>query len=102
SVCKICFDFGCQVFVLIFYFTNNKTEDLLIVEIKIFLYIRSKMSSESRSIYIRTPLIESVPLRQYSAGRKIYLKLENCQPSGSCKLRGIAPQVEYVSFLNLF
>ena len=48
-------------------------------------------------VYVRTPLIESVALRPFSAGRQIFLKLENCQPSGSFKLRGVAAQAKHVS-----
>ena len=47
-------------------------------------------------IYVRTPLIESVPLRKFAAGRKVFLKLENCQPSGSFKMRGISALCKYV------
>ena len=47
-------------------------------------------------VYLRTPLIESIPLRPYTAGRRVYLKLENCQPSGSFKLRGVSEQVKAV------
>ncbi|RMX08179.1 pyridoxal-phosphate dependent enzyme [Corticibacter populi] len=39
-------------------------------------------------LHIATPCIESHPLSQ-AAGRRIWLKLENLQPSGSFKLRGI-------------
>ena len=39
-------------------------------------------------LHVRTPLIESVPLSKLS-GFKVYLKLENTQPSGSFKLRGL-------------
>lgn len=46
-------------------------------------------------IYVRTPLVESVPLRPYAAGRKVFLKLENCQPSGSFKTRGISALCKY-------
>eukprot|EP00794_Sanderia_malayensis_P013910 gene13910-15359_t len=44
------------------------------------------MASE---LYIRTPLIESVPISKI-CGLNVYLKLENTQPSGSFKLRGLA------------
>lgn len=49
------------------------------------------------SIYVRTPLIESVPLQKHCGGRKVYLKMDNLQPSGSFKLRGIANLCKYVS-----
>ena len=48
------------------------------------------------NIYIRTPLVESIELRKYCAGRQVYLKMENCQPSGSFKLRGISNLCKYV------
>ena len=48
-----------------------------------------------RKIYTRTPLIESIPLRAYTANRPIYLKLENTQPSGSFKMRGISVLCEH-------
>lgn len=47
-------------------------------------------------IYVRTPLIESVALRLYAAQRKVFLKLENLQPSASFKLRGVSEQVKHV------
>ncbi len=41
-----------------------------------------------RKLHIHTPLIESLPMSS-AEGRKIWLKMENMQPSGSFKLRGI-------------
>ncbi|XP_058014771.1 serine dehydratase-like [Ahaetulla prasina] len=41
-----------------------------------------------RPFHIETPLLESVALSQ-TAGTKVYMKLENVQPSGSFKIRGI-------------
>ena len=78
------------------YFFNR-----LVIPLLLFLCASGKVQKMSPQIYIRTPLIESAPLREYSAGRRVYLKLENCQPSGSCKLRGIAGQVEYVSRIKI-
>ena len=40
------------------------------------------------ALYIRTPLIESFSLSK-RAGRRILLKMENLQPAGSFKIRGI-------------
>ncbi|MFO1392940.1 MAG: pyridoxal-phosphate dependent enzyme [Steroidobacteraceae bacterium] len=40
------------------------------------------------SLHIETPLVESRPLG-LAAGRRVWLKLESLQPSGSFKLRGI-------------
>uniref|UniRef100_A0A8C5WPR5 L-serine ammonia-lyase n=1 Tax=Laticauda laticaudata TaxID=8630 RepID=A0A8C5WPR5_LATLA len=42
----------------------------------------------SGPFHIETPLLESVALSQ-TAGTKVYMKLENAQPSGSFKIRGI-------------
>jgi len=39
-------------------------------------------------LHIRTPLIESFPLSERT-GRRIWLKMENLQPTGSFKIRGI-------------
>jgi len=39
-------------------------------------------------LHIRTPLGESLPLSQKS-GKQIFLKMENMQPTGSFKIRGI-------------
>jgi L-serine/L-threonine ammonia-lyase len=40
------------------------------------------------ALHIRTPLVESFPLSERS-GRRIFLKMENLQPAGSFKIRGI-------------
>lgn len=39
-------------------------------------------------LHLRTPLIESRPIR-HAAGAKVFLKLENTQPTGTFKIRGI-------------
>ena len=41
-----------------------------------------------KSLHIRTPLIESLSLSK-KWGRRVLLKLENLQPTGSFKIRGI-------------
>lgn len=43
----------------------------------------------SKPLYIETPLTESVSLSK-KAGTRVFLKLENVQPSGSFKMRGIS------------
>ncbi|XP_076344849.1 serine dehydratase-like isoform X2 [Tachypleus tridentatus] len=43
----------------------------------------------SKNIFIQTPLIESKPLSKL-VKRSVFLKLENLQPSGSFKLRGLS------------
>ncbi|XP_033118915.1 L-serine dehydratase/L-threonine deaminase-like [Anneissia japonica] len=45
--------------------------------------------SDQKQLYVRTPLIESTPLSKH-ASFKVYLKLENTQPAGSFKIRGIS------------
>ncbi|XP_037043965.1 serine dehydratase-like [Bradysia coprophila] len=40
-------------------------------------------------IAVETPLIESVPISQYTPNFNVHLKLENTQPCGSFKQRGI-------------
>ncbi|NLK19443.1 MAG: pyridoxal-phosphate dependent enzyme [Synergistaceae bacterium] len=44
-------------------------------------------------LHIGTPLLESVPLSKVS-GRRVFLKMENMQPAGSFKLRGIGKVCE--------
>ncbi|XP_068127590.1 L-serine dehydratase/L-threonine deaminase [Hyperolius riggenbachi] len=44
--------------------------------------------AEIRSLHLNTPLRDSVPLSKLS-GTKVYLKLDNAQPTGSFKIRGI-------------
>lgn len=41
-----------------------------------------------KSLHVHTPLIESLALSQ-RWGKQVFLKLENCQPTGSFKIRGI-------------
>ncbi|XP_037773197.1 serine dehydratase-like, partial [Penaeus monodon] len=47
----------------------------------------------NNSLHIVTPLIPSAALSQL-CGRQVLLKLENCQPSGSFKIRGIGNFVQ--------
>ncbi|CAG2181546.1 unnamed protein product, partial [Oppiella nova] len=42
-----------------------------------------------KDLFVRTPLIESLELRPYCPN-KVYLKLENSQPSTSYKMRGVS------------
>ncbi|ESO84621.1 hypothetical protein LOTGIDRAFT_236146 [Lottia gigantea] len=46
-------------------------------------------SSNNGALYLVTPTVESKPLTKH-AGFKVHLKLENLQPPGSFKLRGIS------------
>ncbi len=58
-------------------------------------------STNSSKIYVRTPLIESIPLRKYlPSGRNIFLKLENTQPSGSFKMRGVSELCRHAQSLG--
>src|SRR5512136_2544023 len=41
-----------------------------------------------KALHIRTPLIESLPLSR-RWGKQVWLKMENLQPTGSFKIRGI-------------
>lgn len=45
-------------------------------------------SLASKPLHIRTPLLESVPLSKL-CGRQVFLKMDNLQPVGSFKIRGI-------------
>ncbi|XP_023228915.1 serine dehydratase-like [Centruroides sculpturatus] len=44
---------------------------------------------DGSNLYCQTPLIESLPLSKL-AGREVYLKLENAQPTSSFKQRGLS------------
>ncbi|XP_053135157.1 L-serine dehydratase/L-threonine deaminase-like [Hemicordylus capensis] len=46
------------------------------------------MASATKSLHVKTPLRESAPLSKL-AGTQVYLKLDNAQPTGSFKIRGI-------------
>lgn len=45
-------------------------------------------AAEPRPLHVRTPLIESLTLSQIY-GNTVYLKMDNVQPSGSFKIRGM-------------
>lgn len=50
------------------------------------------MENNNLSVYdiaIETPLIESLPISKYTPNFNVHLKLENTQPCGSFKQRGI-------------
>lgn len=46
--------------------------------------------------HINTPLLESVSMSKH-VGTNVYLKMENSQPSGSFKIRGIGHLCQQVS-----
>ena len=47
------------------------------------------------SLFIETPVLQSVPLSERT-GRAIHMKMENLQPSGSFKMRGISVMCQYM------
>ncbi|KAH7946695.1 L-serine dehydratase/L-threonine deaminase-like [Rhipicephalus sanguineus] len=49
---------------------------------------RSSKVDLSRPLHVRTPLLESLPLSQIY-GQRVYIKMDNVQPSGSFKIRGM-------------
>jgi L-serine/L-threonine ammonia-lyase len=53
-----------------------------------------------RRMYIKTPLIESNHLSTLIGGLPVYLKLENTQPCGSFKLRGISQVIQKACIRN--
>jgi L-serine/L-threonine ammonia-lyase len=53
-------------------------------------------------LFIKTPLIESIVMKDFVEPNRIYLKLENTQPSGSFKLRGISRLCQHVSTQQYF
>ena len=44
-------------------------------------------------LHVETPLVDSAPLGRAS-GRRVWVKLESAQPTGSFKLRGIGHACE--------
>eukprot|EP00794_Sanderia_malayensis_P013914 gene13914-15363_t len=49
----------------------------------------SDVLSDARKLYVKTPLIESLQISK-RVGYNVYIKMENLQPSGSFKLRGLS------------
>jgi hypothetical protein len=58
--------------------------------------------SYKNDLFIKTPLIESIIMKDFVELNRIFLKLENTQPSGSFKLRGISRLCQYVSNQQYF
>lgn len=56
-------------------------------------------AAEPRPLHVRTPLIESLTLSQIY-GNTVYLKMDNVQPSGSFKIRGMGKLCHEVSPFN--
>lgn len=55
--------------------------------------------TSARSLHVNTPLRDSVPLSKV-AGTNVYLKLDNAQPTGSFKIRGIGHLCKTVRTLS--
>lgn len=53
-------------------------------------------SGGEKPFHIISPVLESLPLSR-AAGTKVYMKLENVQPMGSFKIRGIGHLCQEVS-----
>ena len=53
------------------------------------------------ALHVETPLIEGVALSK-AASCRVLMKLENCQPAGSFKIRGIGLLCTEVRDLLLF
>lgn len=49
-----------------------------------------------KPFHVVSPVLESLPLSK-AAGTKVFMKLENVQPSGSFKIRGIGHRCQDVS-----
>lgn len=54
----------------------------------------------AKHFHVNTPLLESISMSKH-AGTTVYLKMENSQPSGSFKIRGIGHLCQQVGALNL-
>lgn len=57
---------------------------------------QSTAMEAERPFHLVSPLLESLPLSR-AAGTKVYMKLENVQPTGSFKIRGIGHFCQEVS-----
>lgn len=56
----------------------------------------TEISRVYQRMHIKTPLIESNYLATLTGGSPVFLKLENTQPCGSFKLRGISHVIQKV------
>ena len=54
----------------------------------------------AKHFHVNTPLLESIGMSK-RVGTTVYLKMENSQPSGSFKIRGIGHLCQQVGTLNL-
>ena len=54
--------------------------------------------STKKQLYVKTPVLLSHQLTS-KAGYKVYLKLENLQPPGSFKIRGISHMIQKVKII---
>jgi L-serine/L-threonine ammonia-lyase len=60
--------------------------------------MEGKNVSNSSNLYLQTPLLQSTCLSN-RFGYNVYLKLENVQPAGSFKIRGIGNRCKKVGIL---
>lgn len=64
------------------------------------------LAKNSKYMHVQTPLVQSHELTMANSTQdqttNVYLKLDNCQPSGSFKLRGVGYLVFKVCKINLF
>ena len=51
-----------------------------------------------KPLHVRTPLIESTPISKL-VGCEVLMKMENVQPPGSFKIRGIGHKVQMVTHI---
>ncbi|MGH0155138.1 UNVERIFIED_CONTAM: hypothetical protein FKN15_028547 [Acipenser sinensis] len=56
------------------------------------------MAASTQAFHVLTPLLESLELSKL-AGNTVYLKMDNAQPSGSFKIRGIGHLCQKVGVL---
>ncbi len=60
-----------------------------------------KMSNKNLDLHIKSPLVHSHEL-SLQTNRNFYLKLDNCQPSDSFKIRGIGHMIlKVTTFMSL-
>lgn len=55
----------------------------------VYFYADFSMADQKKQLYLSTPVVPSAPMSRL-AGCNVHLKLDNLQPSGSFKIRGIS------------
>lgn len=69
---------------------------------ELLLVIKTILKMSSRPLHVQTPLIHSSKLTQVFGKGPVYLKLENIQPSGSFKIRGMGATCQGPKLQNFF